>query len=85
MSSVDWSPVIDGSSTDDSPATSDLSQLGARIGYVWWGHAVEYVGPRNVVWPNSHNDGGIMLSGRRGIPNEAYDVRVITSAGSRHE
>jgi len=71
---------------------SELSQLGARVGYVWWGHAVEYVGPlwdpstpHNAVWPNSHNDGVIKLGGSRGIPSEAYGVRVITSAGSCHE
>jgi len=71
---------------------SELSQLGARVGYVWWGHAVEYVGspwdhstPHNAVWPNSRNDGVIKLGVSRGIPSEAYGVRVITSAGSRHE
>ncbi len=53
----------------------------------WWGHALSRMG---VVWDesclynlrwidwNSHGDGEIEMEGRRGIPDEAYGLRVST-------
>ena len=57
------------------------------VAYNWWSHALAQVG---VVWDekqkynlrwinwNSHNDGRIEMTGSKGVPDEAYAVRVTT-------
>ena len=60
------------------------------IAYNWWGHALSCVGllwdesePNNVVWVirNSHNeDDFILLTGRKGVPSEAFGIHATLNA-----
>jgi len=64
-----------------------VAGLPLYIAYNWWGHALMMAGVvwdesvkynlRWVAW-NSHNDGRIELTGSRGVPDEAYGVRLST-------
>ncbi len=64
-----------------------VAGLPLYIAFNWWSHAIAGMG---VVWDesekhnlrwinwNSHGDGRIEMTGSRGVPDEAYAVRVTT-------
>jgi len=64
-----------------------VAGLPLYLAFNWWGHAIAGMG---VVWDerekynlrwinwNSHGDGRIEMTGSRGVPDEAYAVRVTT-------
>lgn len=64
-----------------------LTGLPLYVAYNWWGHALAIIGIEwdeaekyNLRWIgwNSHGDGEIVLTGSRGVPDEAYAPRSST-------
>jgi hypothetical protein len=64
-----------------------VAGLPLYLAFNWWGHAIAGMGvewdeseKHNLRWINwnSHSDGRIEMTGSRGVPDEAYAVRVTT-------